>query len=106
MVLWIKNLYILSFDYGTITLFGETFQPSSSTNHIILCSVLTPVETGLGSFPFARRYLGNLYLISFPQGTEMFHFPWFALTPLDVSDITVGLPHSDTLGYYAPYQLT
>ena len=60
----------------------------------------------LGSFPFARRYLGNLYLISFPQGTEMFHFPWFALTPLDVSDITVGLPHSDTLGYYAPYQLT
>ena len=33
---------------------------------------------GLGSPPFARHYLGDLIqLISFPQGTEMFQFPWF-----------------------------
>ena len=33
---------------------------------------------GLGSSAFARRYLRNLYLISFPPGTEMFQFPGFA----------------------------
>ncbi len=30
---------------------------------------------GLGSSPFARRYLGNLILISSPRGTKMFQFP-------------------------------
>lgn len=30
---------------------------------------------GLGSSPFARRYSGNLILISFPRGTKMFQFP-------------------------------
>jgi hypothetical protein len=35
-------------------------------------------STGLGSSPFARHYSGNLCLISFPGGTEMFHFPPFA----------------------------
>ncbi len=35
-------------------------------------------SSGLGSSPFARHYLGNLYLISLPGGTEMFHFPPFA----------------------------
>ena len=30
---------------------------------------------GLGSSPFARRYLGNLVLISSPPGTEMVQFP-------------------------------
>jgi hypothetical protein len=33
---------------------------------------------GLGSSPFARHYSGNTYLVSFPPGTEMFHFPGFA----------------------------
>ena len=34
--------------------------------------------TGLGSFPFARRYLENHCLFSFPEGTKMFQFPSFA----------------------------
>ena len=34
---------------------------------------------GLGSSPFARRYSGNLDLISLPPGTEMFQFPGLAL---------------------------
>ncbi len=37
------------------------------------------VQIGLGSSPFARHYLGNLVLISFPQGTKMFQFPWSRL---------------------------
>src|SRR5687768_6172378 len=33
---------------------------------------------GLGSSRFARHYYGNHSLFSFPEGTEMFHFPSFA----------------------------
>ena len=65
-------------------------------------SIATP---GLGSFIslFAHRYWGNLMLISFPGGTEMYHFPpfascdygfiarWPAITP-------AGLPHSEISG--------
>ena len=39
-------------------------------------------DTGLGFSRFARHYYGNHSLFSFPQGTEMFHFPWFALPAL------------------------
>jgi hypothetical protein len=45
----------------------------------------TPVglhTLGLGCSPFARHYLGNLCLISLPEGTEMFHFPSFTLCGL------------------------
>src|SRR3954447_25584831 len=40
-------------------------------------------DIGLGfQSRFARHYYGNHSLFSFPQGTEMFHFPWFACTTL------------------------
>ena len=44
-------------------------------------AVRTPecTHSGLGSFPFARRYLGNHSLFSLPTGTEMFQFPAFPL---------------------------
>ena len=35
---------------------------------------------GLGYSPFARHYLGNHYLFSFPAGTKMFQFPALAST--------------------------
>ena len=35
-------------------------------------------DIGLGCSRFARHYYGNHSLFSLPQGTEMFHFPWFA----------------------------
>ena len=37
---------------------------------------------GLGCSRFARHYFGNHSLFSSPQGTEMFHFPWFAPSAL------------------------
>lgn len=37
---------------------------------------------GLGSPAFARRYLRGLVLISFPPGTEMFHFPGYGFMAL------------------------
>ena len=35
-------------------------------------------DAGLGFSRFARHYFGNHSLFSFPEGTEMFHFPSFA----------------------------
>ncbi len=41
VVLWIQSLYKVSFDYRTVTFFGEAFQPSSSTNFISFALSLT-----------------------------------------------------------------
>ena len=43
--------------------------PANSTNTLRI----------LGLFQFRSPLLSESRLISFPQGTEMFHFPWFAL---------------------------
>ena len=71
--------------YGAITLFDGPFQ-------ILLLSIRNPTSRsrnptgastdGLGSFPFARRYLGNQLSFSFPRVTEMFHFSRFSLIRL------------------------
>jgi hypothetical protein len=48
-----------------------------------------------GLFPFRSPLLRESHSISFPPGTEMFHFPGFAIG----LDITLdGLPHSETYG--------
>ena len=39
---------------------------------------------GLGSIPFRSPLLGESLLISFPRGTEMFHFPRLSLSGLCV----------------------
>ena len=70
-----------AFAYAAITLFGAPFQalplafggPTADPQprgHLR--------GLGLGCSRFARHYYGNHSLFSFPQGTEMFHFPWFA----------------------------
>ena len=46
----------------------------------------------MGSSPFARRYLGNRMLLSFPPGTEMFHFPGFAALTLSGLGLSVVIP--------------
>src|SRR5579885_797415 len=75
------------FAYGTITLFGCPFQGPSAIAHFGNfpgCNLKQPrnpsliAKTGLGCSLFARRYWGNLWLISVPAGTEMFHFPALA----------------------------
>ena len=57
----------------------------------------------LGSSPFARRYLGNLMLISSPPGTEMVQFPGFSFPHLWIqmrmmAIQAIGLPHSAIRG--------
>jgi len=60
------------FAYGTLTLSGPPFQARSATLSITVHWAPQPRRSlhshGLGSSPFARRYLGNLELISLPQG--------------------------------------
>ena len=57
--------YKTRFTYGTITLYGPAFQLCSVTSFKSMSSVLQPPKCrnilGLGSFPFARHYLGNHY---------------------------------------------
>jgi hypothetical protein len=45
---------------------------------------LTPARFSL--FPFRSPLLRESRLLSFPQGTEMFQFPWFPLTSLYIQD--------------------
>jgi hypothetical protein len=53
--------------------------PSRNPDRATLAG-LTPDRFRL--FPVRSPLLGKSRLISFPQGTEMFHFPWLALTAL------------------------
>jgi hypothetical protein len=58
---------------------------------------------GLASSGFARHYSRNLVLISFPRGTEMFHFPRYRPVRLCVQrtvagQTPAGLPHSEIPG--------
>ena len=61
------------FAYGTLTPSGPPFQARSAILSSSHRQTPQPRQdaspTGLGSSPFARRYLGNLMLISFPPGT-------------------------------------
>ena len=61
------------FAYRTLTLSGPPFQARSAIPSNAHRQAPQPrhgaSHTGLGSSPFARRYSGNLILMSFPRGT-------------------------------------
>ena len=72
---------IVAFVYGGITLYAGTFQT-------LQLATLVPVRVPqprrymylrFGLFPGRSPLLGESQLISVPPGTEMFHFPGFAL---------------------------
>ncbi len=46
----------------------------------------------LGLLPVRSPLLGESRLISFPQGTEMFHFPWFAPLKGNMTRAMLGCP--------------
>jgi hypothetical protein len=84
-----------SFAYGTLTLYGRIFLIRSATRAICnspaalrrdQSSALQPRPRNArrlprGSVwamsPFARHYSGNRDFLSFPPGTQMYHFPGF-----------------------------
>jgi hypothetical protein len=98
--------------YRAITFYGTLFQ-SVSTNEQIGNSVtdllfrlvgpstpkwqrqqaLTPFWFGL--FPLRSPLLRESQLLSFPQGTQMFQFPWF---PLPVLCVQTGVILHDEYG--------
>jgi hypothetical protein len=119
---------LLLFAYGTLTLCGTTFQNASAKQQVCNFLIdlvpdlsdpttpnwqrhqaLTPVRFRL--IPFRSPLLRESLLLSSPQGTEMFQFPWFPLPALCVQagvpqSCCGGFPHSDihgsTLGRQLP----
>ena len=71
----------LDFAYGPFTLWGRTFQNFPLSSQIPRRGPATPSRKrdGLGMVPFRSPLLRESRLISFPPGTEMFHFPGFRL---------------------------
>ena len=65
------------FTYRAITLYGWSFQTSSVKLHRILWTVRNPIPKryGLGSSPFARRYLGNRLFFLFLRVLRCFSSP-------------------------------
>jgi hypothetical protein len=98
------------FVYRTLTSSRGAFQPTSTTLPDVRginprTGPTTPgcMHPGLGSSPFARRYSGNLVLISFPRVTEMFQFTRLASTGLCIQpgmtgSSPAGFPHSGITG--------
>jgi hypothetical protein len=81
--------------YGTITLFGRTFQTASARVQGCLRLVLQPHpdESGwFGLFRFRSPLLTESLLLSFPGGTEMFQFPPFAPYTYGFSVRSFGYP--------------
>ncbi len=70
-----------------------------------------PKCCGFGLFRFRSPLLSESRFLSFPRGTEMVHFPRFALARLwiqrGVPRVCLGgLPHSEISGYSACVRLT
>ena len=70
-------LSTLLFSYRAITLYGGPFQVSSLKLYRILWTVRNPIPKryGLGSSPFARRYLGNRLFFLFLRVLRCFSSP-------------------------------
>ena len=68
---------LLLFVYTAFTSFGRAFQPCSTKNNLCFCRPSTPESmlSGLGSFPFARRYLGNRSFFLFLRVLRCFSSP-------------------------------
>jgi hypothetical protein len=103
------------FTYGALTRYGRPFHASSVTFQTAHWTVslglrqrrpTTPVAVAchrFGLFPFRSPLLGESLLFSFPQGTEMFRFPWFASCSYGFTagsdDLRRrGFPHSEIHG--------
>jgi hypothetical protein len=90
-----------NFAYRTVTFYGSAFQ-KIQLFLAMLNGVLQPQrrrnDNWFGLFPFRSPLLRESLLFSFPLGTEMFHFPRFALRAS-----FGGLPHSEINGYSPAY---
>ena len=75
---------LFGFRYGAVTLCGAPSQTLPLPTHGSIIAALQPrriVTRRFRLFPFRSPLLWESRLISFPAGTEMFHFPAFACAP-------------------------
>ena len=93
------------FAYGTFTLFGAAFQPSSTTllGGIPGSLPRTYCYMRFGLLRFRSPLLSESFLLSFPPGTKMFQFPGFPSYDygfiVRYCNITCSaFPHSDICG--------
>ena len=99
---------LCNFAYGALTLSGLSFQIILLSLQVLYCSPTTPTgkPAGLGSFLFARRYLGNRFFFLFLQLLRCFsslRLPSTALTALDNTSRYWVPPHSDISGSSLTY---
>ncbi len=75
------------FAYGGLTLYAAASHLLPLTSMVPLCGSYNPAPRmgRFGLFPVRSPLLGESLLISVPLGTEMFHFPRFALTTYESS---------------------
>ena len=93
-VTWDDASQLATYTYGAITLYGATFQRTSTSSRVSYCAVgrqthpcdpTTPHTqplpgitcTWFGLIRFRSPLLSESLLFSLPVGTEMFHFPTF-----------------------------
>jgi hypothetical protein len=76
---WDTSRRASGFTYGTITLYGRTFQsvPLPVTHATLRSRNPTPQAGWFRLFRVRSPLLAESRLFSLPQGTEMFHFPWY-----------------------------
>ena len=81
---WGISRVFMDFTYGPITLYGRTFQNSSVIQSDPTSRPRNPAMQALQFrlLPFRSPLLRQSLSLSLPQGTEMFHFPWFHFADL------------------------
>ncbi len=89
---WGFARFRLDLAYGPFTLYGRAFQNSSA---ILTDTTLRPRNPLMHAptfrlFPFRSPLLGESLALSFPQGTEMFHFPWYGTDGLCIQPPVTG----------------
>jgi hypothetical protein len=74
------TLSCFNFLYGTVTLFGHSFQSVLISPQLVMNRPTTPAgkSSEFRLFPGRSPLLWESLLISFPAGTKMFQFPAFA----------------------------
>ena len=92
------------FVYRAITFFGGIFQSSSTKILLSVLLVRNPsFKTGLGSFPFARRYLGNRFFFLFLRVLRCFSSPGipsytYFIEYMILEGFSSGFPHWEISG--------
>ena len=102
----VPHWLLFEFRYRTVTVYGQPFQVVLLSTRRSIIAALQPRNIEIsrfGLFPFRSPLLWESRLISFPAGTEMFHFPALALAALCIQTGVTGLspagfPHSEIHG--------